>query len=80
MVVTGESGSGKSFNAKKALEYLAYRVPEDRACYKPDVPSITERMLAANTILEAFGNASMPRNPDSSRFGKLFQVESCIIE
>lgn len=31
-------------------------------------------MVKCNDILEAFGNASMPRNPDSSRFGKLFQI------
>ena len=38
-----------------------------------DVP-VTTRMLQCVPILEAYGNAAMPRNDDSSRFGKFFKV------
>eukprot|EP00656_Telonema_subtile_P049651 TRINITY_DN6216_c0_g1_i3.p1 TRINITY_DN6216_c0_g1~~TRINITY_DN6216_c0_g1_i3.p1 ORF type:complete len:1326 (-),score=425.50 TRINITY_DN6216_c0_g1_i3:75-4052(-) len=71
MVITGESGAGKSYNTKCALGYLAYVGKDPDA--PPGVP-VTTKMVKCNDILEAFGNASMPRNPDSSRFGKLFQI------
>ena len=79
MVITGESGAGKSYNTKVALKYLAFvganpdAAPAEDAEGNPKAP-VTERMVKGNDILEAFGNASMPRNPDSSRFGKLFQI------
>ena len=76
LVITGESGAGKSFQTGLALDYLKFRgnakprTREDGV----EIPAVTDRMRSANNILEIFGNASMPRNPDSSRFGKLFQV------
>lgn len=40
----------------------------------PGELTITDKMLATTPILEGFGNANMPRNPDSSRFGKLYKI------
>ena len=79
MVITGESGAGKSYNTKVALRYLAFVGRNEDAAPAEDAdgnpkPPVTDRMVKCNDILEAFGNASMPRNPDSSRFGKLFQI------
>lgn len=71
IVITGESGAGKTFNTKQILDFLANiggkPVPEG-------VVKITDLMLSSTPILEGFGNANMPRNPDSSRFGKLYKV------
>lgn len=64
LIVTGESGAGKTWNTKVILDFLAY-VGESE---------LTNKMLSTTPILEGFGNANMPRNPDSSRFGKLYRV------
>jgi len=71
LVITGESGAGKTWNTKKALAYLAKVGKAESVGGKAPV---TERMVNSNVILDAFGNSTMPRNDDSSRFGKLFQV------
>jgi myosin heavy subunit len=71
IVITGESGAGKTFNTKMILDFLADMggkpVPDGEK-------KITDLMLDSTPILEGFGNANMPRNPDSSRFGKLYKV------
>eukprot|EP00658_Telonema_sp_P-2_P077801 TRINITY_DN712_c0_g1_i1.p1 TRINITY_DN712_c0_g1~~TRINITY_DN712_c0_g1_i1.p1 ORF type:complete len:1164 (-),score=423.48 TRINITY_DN712_c0_g1_i1:47-3538(-) len=72
IVITGESGAGKTFNTKQILDFLAdlgATAGGDDAEGK-----ITDLMLDATPILEGFGNANMPRNPDSSRFGKLYKI------
>ena len=71
LVITGESGAGKTWNTKKALSYLA---TVGKCPAKGGRAPVTERMVNSNVILDMFGNATMPRNDDSSRFGKLFQV------
>jgi len=73
IVITGESGAGKSFQTKKMLDFLAY-VGTDDSTRQPGEQAITDKMLSTTPILEGFGNANMPRNPDSSRFGKLYKV------
>jgi myosin heavy subunit len=71
LIITGESGAGKTFNTREILAYLAYVGKSgDDDGKKP----VTDRMLDSSNILDAFGNATMPRNNDSSRFGKLYQV------
>ncbi|XP_066963013.1 unconventional myosin-Ia-like [Macrobrachium rosenbergii] len=68
VVVTGESGSGKTEAAKLVLQYLA--------AITPRAPNqANERLLQSNPVLEAFGNARTRRNDNSSRFGKYTEIE-----
>jgi len=73
IVITGESGAGKTYTTKNMLNFLAV-VGEDPHATGDTGPSAPELMLGATPILEGWGNANMPRNPDSSRFGKLYQI------
>jgi hypothetical protein len=76
IVITGESGAGKTFNTKKVLDFIAEcgaMATREQGGNVGGV-SITDLMLETTPILEGFGNANMPRNPDSSRFGKLYKV------
>ncbi|XP_047489166.1 unconventional myosin-Ia-like [Penaeus chinensis] len=68
VVVTGESGSGKTEAAKLVLQYVAAVTP---ATSQP----ANQRLLQSNPILEAFGNARTRRNDNSSRFGKYMEIE-----
>merc|ERR1711966_454168 len=79
IIITGESGAGKTFTTKKILDFLAEvggatAAPGEAAPGEDEEKTITELMLSATPILEGFGNANMPRNPDSSRFGKLYKI------
>lgn len=80
IIVSGESGAGKTESAKYIMRYLASVNPPDAAHrtklkYSLDESSEVERqILATNPILEAFGNAKTTRNDNSSRFGKYIQI------
>lgn len=65
IVLSGESGSGKSVNANYILEYLSERTGEK---------NIGKRLLYASPILELFGNARTENNANSSRFGKYVEI------
>ena len=71
IIITGESGAGKTYTTMNILDFLA-RAGGGAA--EQGEETITDLMLSATPILEGFGNANMPRNPDSSRFGKLFSI------
>ncbi|CAM9389085.1 unnamed protein product, partial [Hapterophycus canaliculatus] len=65
IVVTGESGAGKTHTVKLLIDHLM-GVTEPRV----GCPSTTkEEVLASMVLLESFGNAKTPRNKSSSRFG-----------
>ena len=79
IVVSGESGAGKTVSAKYIMRYFATREPPDqpgvRSRGRTDTMSETEeRILATNPIMEAFGNAKTTRNDNSSRFGKYIEI------
>lgn len=80
IIVSGESGAGKTISAKYIMRYLAevcaMGTPSLLPLDEPKVRKTTveDRVLATNPILEAFGNAKTIRNDNSSRFGKYIQI------
>lgn len=76
ILVTGESGAGKTENTKKVIQYLAAVAPSDTSAKSRGQQSnLSAQILRANPILEAFGNAQTVRNNNSSRFGKFIRIE-----
>lgn len=72
IVISGESGAGKTEAAKIAMKFLAGT--SQGKPKNPGTKGIEERILACNPVLEAFGNAKTPRNNNSSRFGKYVKI------
>ena len=70
IVVSGESGAGKTEAAKISMSLLSGSGKSKTA----SGPGIEERILACNPVLEAFGNAKTQRNYNSSRFGKYVKI------
>ena len=76
ILVTGESGAGKTENTKKVIQYLAAVAHSDSPVKnKIQQSNLSAQILRANPILEAFGNAQTVRNNNSSRFGKFIRIE-----
>lgn len=76
ILVTGESGAGKTENTKKVIQYLAAVAHSDSPVKnKLQQSNLSAQILRANPILEAFGNAQTVRNNNSSRFGKFIRIE-----
>lgn len=78
ILVTGESGAGKTENTKKVIQYLAAVATSDTPRAKSGSrhhSDLSEQILRANPVLEAFGNAQTVRNNNSSRFGKFIRIE-----
>jgi len=79
IVVSGESGAGKTVSAKHIMRYFATVEDPDRPDKKRDtkgggMSKTEEEILATNPIMEAFGNAKTTRNDNSSRFGKYIEI------
>uniref|UniRef100_A0A665WY34 Myosin heavy chain 7 n=1 Tax=Echeneis naucrates TaxID=173247 RepID=A0A665WY34_ECHNA len=77
ILITGESGAGKTVNTKRVIQYFASiaAVPsgkKDQAAEKKG--TLEDQIIQANPALEAFGNAKTIRNDNSSRFGKFIRI------
>ena len=69
VIISGESGAGKTETSKIVMRYLAV------VGGKFGADGLEGRMMKSNPILEAFGNAKTLRNNNSSRFGKFMKIE-----
>lgn len=69
IIVSGESGAGKTVSAKYTMRYFA------NVGGSSEETQIEKKVLASNPIMEAFGNAKTTRNDNSSRFGKFIQID-----
>merc|ERR1719297_490740 len=72
MLITGESGAGKTENTKKVIAYLAMVATSGKKADKK--ASLEDQIVATNPILESYGNAKTSRNDNSSRFGKFIRI------
>jgi myosin I len=70
VIISGESGAGKTEAAKRIMQYIANVAGGDTG----DIKQIKDMVLATNPLLESFGNAKTLRNNNSSRFGKYLQI------
>ncbi|KAG8276901.1 Belongs to the TRAFAC class myosin-kinesin ATPase super [Homalodisca vitripennis] len=76
MLITGESGAGKTENTKKVIAYFATvgastKKPTEEQSKKG---TLEDQVVQTNPVLEAFGNAKTVRNDNSSRFGKFIRI------
>merc|ERR1739848_337974 len=72
MLITGESGAGKTVNTKKVIQYFSLIAAS--GVKDPNKQSLEDQIVAANPAMEAFGNAKTTRNDNSSRFGKFIRI------
>lgn len=77
VIVSGESGAGKTVSSKFVMRYLASVAcsSSSKSYGSKPVAGIEDRVLASNPIMEAIGNAKTIRNDNSSRFGKYIQID-----
>uniref|UniRef100_A0AAR2KV15 Myosin heavy chain 7 n=1 Tax=Pygocentrus nattereri TaxID=42514 RepID=A0AAR2KV15_PYGNA len=76
VLITGESGAGKTVNTKRVIQYFASIAAttgkKDSAMEKKG--TLEDQIIQCNPALEAFGNAKTIRNDNSSRFGKFIRI------
>ncbi|KAJ8340438.1 hypothetical protein SKAU_G00350710 [Synaphobranchus kaupii] len=68
IIVSGESGAGKTVSAKYTMRYFA------TVSGSTTEANVEQKVLASNPIMEAIGNAKTTRNDNSSRFGKYIEI------
>ncbi|CAL5206920.1 unnamed protein product [Lathyrus oleraceus] len=71
ILVSGESGAGKTETTKMLMLYLAYLGGHTAS----EGRTVEQQVLESNPVLEAFGNAKTVRNANSSRFGKFVEIQ-----
>uniref|UniRef100_A0A452UGW7 Myosin-7 n=1 Tax=Ursus maritimus TaxID=29073 RepID=A0A452UGW7_URSMA len=77
ILITGESGAGKTVNTKRVIQYFAVIAAIGDRSKKEQTPgkgTLEDQIIQANPALEAFGNAKTVRNDNSSRFGKFIRI------
>ncbi|XP_042243048.1 myosin heavy chain, muscle-like isoform X24 [Homarus americanus] len=75
MLITGESGAGKTENTKKVIAYFAnVGASTKKKQVDERKQNLEDQIVQTNPVLEAFGNAKTVRNDNSSRFGKFIRI------
>uniref|UniRef100_A0A8C5PGQ6 Myosin-7 n=1 Tax=Leptobrachium leishanense TaxID=445787 RepID=A0A8C5PGQ6_9ANUR len=76
ILITGESGAGKTVNTKRVIQYFASiaAVGGKKETASANKGTLEDQIIQANPALEAFGNAKTVRNDNSSRFGKFIRI------
>ncbi|XP_040924539.1 myosin-1-like isoform X2 [Betta splendens] len=79
ILITGESGAGKTVNTKRVIQYFATIAGSGDRKKEVSVSgklqgNLEDQIISANPLLEAFGNAKTVRNDNSSRFGKFIRI------
>nr|XP_033500849.1 myosin-4-like [Epinephelus lanceolatus] len=77
ILITGESGAGKTVNTKRVIQYfatIAVSAEKKKETISKIKGTLEDQIIQANPLLEAFGNAKTMRNDNSSRFGKFIRI------
>ncbi|XP_077325391.1 myosin-6 [Lithobates pipiens] len=74
ILITGESGAGKTVNTKRVIQYFASIAAIGGKKESANKGTLEDQIIQANPALEAFGNAKTVRNDNSSRFGKFIRI------